>query len=65
MDNSAQDIDTIAEEKVADFLSRVAAVRESLHKVIVAQDEALDLLLSAPSPATTRCCSACRGWPRR
>jgi MoxR-like ATPase len=45
VDNPAQDIDTIAEEKVADFLSRVAAVRESLHKVIVAQDEAIDLLL--------------------
>jgi MoxR-like ATPase len=38
-------MDTIAEEKVADFLSGVAAVRQSLHKVIVAQDEALDLLL--------------------
>ena len=45
MDNPHLDIDTIAEEKVADFLSRVAAVRQSLHKVIVAQDEALDLLL--------------------
>ncbi len=45
MADPVQDIDTIAEEKVADFLSRVAAVRESLHKVIVAQDEAIDLLL--------------------
>jgi MoxR-like ATPase len=38
-------IDVLAEERVADFLSKVAAVRQSLHQVIVGQDRTIDLLL--------------------
>jgi len=34
-----------AQRKVAYFLDQIAAVRESLHKVVVGQDEAIDLLL--------------------
>jgi len=34
-----------AEQKVADFLSKIAQVRSSLHKVIVGQDDTIDLLL--------------------
>ncbi len=46
MRGSAEQIDTLAEQKVAQFLKQVAAIRESLHKVIVGQDETIDLLLT-------------------
>ena len=35
----------VAEKRVDEFLREVAAVRDSLHKVVVGQDETIDLLL--------------------
>ena len=36
----------LAESTVAGFLARVARIRESLHKVVVGQEAAIDLLLT-------------------
>src|SRR5438045_6406030 len=36
----------VARERVATFLERVGAIRESLHKVVVGQDRTIDLLLT-------------------
>jgi MoxR-like ATPase len=35
----------LAEEKVREFLRQVGAIRQSLHKVVVGQDDTIDLLL--------------------
>src|SRR3954453_22740726 len=36
----------VAAERVERFLTRVRAIRRSLHEVVVGQDEAIDLLLT-------------------
>ena len=45
MPQTMQEADIEAQRKVAFFLDQIAAVRESLHKVVVGQDDAIDLLL--------------------
>jgi MoxR-like ATPase len=45
MDQAIKEAEIEAGRKVAFFLDQIAAVRESLHKVVVGQDEAIDLLL--------------------
>ncbi len=37
---------TIAKERVEDFVRRVQAIRDSLHRVVVGQDRTIDLLLT-------------------
>ncbi|MFO8007553.1 MAG: MoxR family ATPase [Candidatus Brocadiia bacterium] len=45
MTTRPDEMDVSAEQRVAAFLSNVARVRESLHQVIVGQDQIIDLLL--------------------
>ena len=45
MEQTSRRAEEEAEEKLGDFLDRVTKVRESLHQVVVGQDEAIDLLL--------------------
>jgi len=45
MEAAGGDIEVLAERQLEGFLSKVAAVRGSLHKVVVGQDDTIDLLL--------------------
>ena len=55
----------IARQEIDTFTERVAAIRLSLHKVIVGQEERLICCWCARSRARTRCSSACRAWLKR
>jgi len=54
----------LAREKVTAFTDRVLAIRQSLHQVVVGQDETIDLLLTSALTGSHTCWSACRGWLR-
>jgi MoxR-like ATPase len=45
MSTARDDMQAVAQARVEEFLEQVAAVRGSLHKVVVGQDETIDLLL--------------------
>ena len=36
----------VAQQRVTDFVDRVRSIRQSLHQVVVGQDQTIDLLLT-------------------
>ena len=55
----------LAGERLQLFADRVRVIRDSLHEVVVGQDEVIDQLLICALTGSHACWSACRDWPRR